>query len=119
MKSRLLAIDATGGELSVASGSEPGVGVGPGPDPPAGGVDGIAVRPNVAVTSRAWSIATVHVPVPEQPSPSQPANVEPEAGVAVSVTPEAWGKPAEQSDPQSMPAGSLVTVPLPPPDLTT
>jgi len=28
----------------------------------------------------------VHVPVPEQPSPSQPANVDPDAGVAVSVT---------------------------------
>ena len=40
---------------------------------------------NVAVTDRAAVIATVHVPVPVQ-APLQPANVEPAAGAAVSVT---------------------------------
>jgi hypothetical protein len=41
---------------------------------------------NVAVTERAWSIVTTHVPVPLQPPPLQPLNVEPPAAVAVSVT---------------------------------
>ena len=51
------------------------------------GDEGVEVcTPNVAVTSRAWSIATVHVPVPEQPSPSQPRNIDPGSGVALSVT---------------------------------
>ena len=45
---------------------------------------GLAV--NVAVTLNAWVITTVHVPVPEQPAPVHPANDEPAAGVAVSVT---------------------------------
>jgi hypothetical protein len=44
---------------------------------------GVAV--NVAVT--VWSLlsVTVHVEVPEHPPPDQPANVDPDAGVAVSV----------------------------------
>src|SRR5918995_961871 len=125
MSSRLLAIAASGGEVSAVSavsGSGPGLGVrvGAGLGSPGGGSGGIvACRPNVAATSRTRSITTTHVPVPEQPSPSQPANVDPDAGVAVSVTGVSCGNPAEQSDPQLMPAGSLVTVPLPPPDLTT
>src|ERR687897_616774 len=122
MSSRLLAIAAIGGELSAVPGSEPGVGVivGAGLGSSAGGGVGIAAsRPNVAVTSRAWSIATTHVLVPESGQPSQPANVDPGAGVAVSVTSVPCGKPSEQSDPQLMPVGSLVTVPLPPPDGTT
>src|SRR5438034_10837726 len=64
---------------------------------------------------------TVHVPVPLQagvPPPLQPANVEPAAGVAVSVmalpTPV---KDAVQVPPQSMPPGALVTVPEPVPVL--
>src|SRR5688572_20068737 len=117
MKSRLLAIAAIGGVRSAVPGPVPEVGVGVGPGPSAGGVEGMAARPKMAVTSRTRSIATGHGPVPEQPSPSQPANVDPDAGVAVSVTEVPCGKPAEQSDPQLMPAGSLVTVPLPPPDL--
>src|ERR687897_2054571 len=120
MNSRLLAIAATGGELSAVSGSEPGVRLGVRVGSSAGGGVGIAAsRPNVAVTSRTRSMATMHVPVPVQPSPSQPANVDPDEGAAVSVTSVPCGKPAEQSDPQSMPAGALVTLPLPPPDLTT
>src|SRR5829696_9159092 len=123
MRSRLLAIAATGGESSTGSraesGSEPilGIRAGVGLDSSAGGDEGVAAcSPNVAVTSRARSIATVHVPVPEQPSPSQPANVDPDAGVAMSVTEVPCVKLAEQPDPQSMPAGLLVTVPLPPPE---
>src|SRR5829696_1082974 len=120
MSSLLLAIAASGAEVSAVLGSEPGVRVGVRLGSTAGNGVGIAAcRPNVAVTSRTRSIATSHAPVPEQPSPSQPANVDPDAGVAVSVTSVPCGKPAEHSGPQLMPDGSLVTVPLPPPDLTT
>jgi hypothetical protein len=41
---------------------------------------------NVAVTVVPAFIVTWHVPVPEQPPPDQPANLEPAAAVAVSVT---------------------------------
>ena len=40
----------------------------------------------VAVTLLFAVINTVQVPVPEQPPPLHPANVEPALGVAVSVT---------------------------------
>ena len=43
-------------------------------------------RSNVAVTVVAALMVTEHVPVPEQPPPLQPANVDPPAGAAVSVT---------------------------------
>jgi len=57
--------------------------------------------------------------VPEQPPPLQPLKVEPAAGAAVSVTAVPLGKLAEQVAPQVMPAGELVTVPLPVPALLT
>ena len=41
---------------------------------------------NDAATFRACVIATTHVPVPLQPSPLHPLNVEPVAAAAVSVT---------------------------------
>jgi hypothetical protein len=41
---------------------------------------------NVAVTPCSELIVTAHVPVPLQPPPDQPLKVEPDAGVAVSVT---------------------------------
>lgn len=44
------------------------------------------VRSKLAVTDLSAVIVTVQVPVPEQPPPLQPAKVEPEAAVAVSVT---------------------------------
>lgn len=40
----------------------------------------------VAVTDSSAFMVTEQVPVPEQPPPLQPANVEPEAAVAVRVT---------------------------------
>ena len=49
------------------------------------------------------SIVTVHVPVPLQPPPLQPVNVEPAAGVAVSVTVVPWSNVSLQSAPQLMP----------------
>ncbi len=41
---------------------------------------------NVAVTAVAAFMVTTHEPVPEQPPPLQPVNVDPPAGLAVSVT---------------------------------
>ncbi len=62
---------------------------------------------------------TVQEPVPEHPPPLQPEKVEPAAGVAVRVTAAPLEKFAEQLVPQLMPAGELVTVPLPVPAGTT
>jgi hypothetical protein len=69
----------------------------------------------VAVTLVLAAKVTVQVPVPEHPPPVQPANVEPELGVAVSVTAVPLAKLALQACPQLMPEGLLVTVPVPVP----
>ena len=69
----------------------------------------------VAVTVVAAESVTVQLPVPEQPPPLQPVKVEPAAGAAVSVTAVPLVKLAEQVAPHVMPAGALVTVPLPVP----
>jgi hypothetical protein len=74
---------------------------------------GAAVK--LAVTFRAALIVTTHRPVPVQ-SPLQPAKVAPPVGVALSVTGVPALKEKTQVAPQSMPAGVLVTVPLPVPD---
>jgi hypothetical protein len=52
-------------------------------------------------------------------APDQPPKNEPALAVAVSVTDVPEAKPALQVDPQLMPAGLLVTGPLPSPDLAT
>jgi hypothetical protein len=62
---------------------------------------------------------TVQVPVPEQPPPDQPVNVEPELRAAVSVTWVPSPNCAEHVDPQSTPGAELVTEPDPEPDLVT
>jgi hypothetical protein len=72
---------------------------------------------NVAVTEVAALIATVQVPVPEHPLPLQPVNVESAGAAAVNVTEVPLVNDAEQVAPQEMPAGLLVTVPLPAPAL--
>src|SRR5437764_15160563 len=73
----------------------------------------------VPVTVAAESIVTMHVPVPVQPPPDQPANLDPVAGSPVSQTsvpiPNAW----EQSEPQSMPIGLETMSPLPLPASAT
>ena len=61
---------------------------------------------------------TVHVPVPVH-APVQPANVEPEPAAAVSVTCVPLAKLALHVEPQLMPAGLLVTVPVPVPASAT
>ena len=67
-----------------------------------------------------WSadIVTVQVPVPVQ-SPLQPVNTEPASGVAVNATEVPSAKSAAQVAPQVIPAGALVTVPVPVPALVT
>lgn len=54
-----------------------------------------------------------------QPEPLQPAKVEPVAAAAVRVTKVPLLYIAEQVLPQLMPAGALVTIPLPVPLLVT
>ena len=74
-----------------------------------------------AVTVWSAFIVTVHAPVPLQPPPLQPVNVEPPVEAAVRATVLPIGKSAAQTVPQEMPLGLLVTVPvpLPVPDLLT
>ena len=74
---------------------------------------------NVAVTEVAPLTVTAHVPVPPHPPPLQPANVEPDAGVAVRVTVVPAGTDWLQSEPQVIPAGLLTTVPVPVPAFVT
>src|SRR5436853_387779 len=80
---------------------------------------GGAMSVNVAVTVVAAESVTVQAPGPEQPPPLQPPKVEPAAGAAVSVTAVPLVKLAAQVAPQMMPAGALVTAPLPVPALLT
>jgi hypothetical protein len=76
------------------------------------------LRLNVAVTVRAAVIATVQVAVPVQ-APLQPANTEPAAGAAVSVTDAPLLNAKLHSVPQLIPAGDEVTVPVPLPARVT
>lgn len=64
-------------------------------------------------------MVTVHVPVPEQPPPDQPAKTEFAPGVAVKVTAVLVVKAWVQLTPQFMPVGVLTTVPFPSPVFTT
>jgi len=73
----------------------------------------------VAVTVVAALSVTVQAPVPEQPPPLQPLKLEPAAGAAVKVTAVPLEYAAAQVAPQEMPAGLLVTVPIPAPVLLT
>jgi hypothetical protein len=68
---------------------------------------------NVAVTAESVFSVTAQLPAPEQPPPDQPLKIDPDAGVAVSVTVEPFVKGDEQAMLQSIPAGLLVTEPLP------
>jgi len=82
-------------------------------------VNAYAFSAKLAVTDLAASIVTMQAPVPEQPLPLQPVKVEPVAAEALSVTTVLVAYASEQPEPQSMPTGSLVTVPLPVPALET
>jgi hypothetical protein len=72
----------------------------------------------VAVTLVPALTVTAHVPVPEH-APLQPANLEPAAAVAVSVTEVPGVTDSVHAEPQLIPAGVLLTVPMPEPALAT
>jgi len=74
---------------------------------------------NVAVTVVAAFRVTTQVPVPEQPPPLQPVNVEPVCGDAVRVTTVPCVNEIVHVVPQLIPAGELVTVPTPAPAFDT
>jgi hypothetical protein len=69
----------------------------------------------VAVTAELALMVMLQAPAPEQ-APLHPPNTEPAAGVAARLTTVPELKDAEHVAPQLMPAGALVTVPLPVPD---
>jgi hypothetical protein len=71
------------------------------------------------VTLRAAVMLSVQVADEPEQSPDQPVKVDPAAGAAVKVTDVPSLNDVEQVEPQLMPAGELVTVPDPEPDLTT
>jgi hypothetical protein len=52
-------------------------------------------------------------------SPPQPVKVQPASGVAVSVTIVPFANEVAQVAPQSIPAGELITVPVPDPAFVT
>ena len=72
------------------------------------------MRENVAETAVAAFMVIVQVgAVPAQPPPRQPVKRVLLFGVAVSVSNDPLGYVAEQTEPQLIPAGLLVTVPGP------
>jgi hypothetical protein len=74
---------------------------------------------NVAVTDLACCMVTWQSPAPAQ-SPDQPVNVEPESGVALSLTTVSWSKLGSQSVVQTTsPWRSSVTCPEPDPAVDT
>jgi hypothetical protein len=70
---------------------------------------------NVAVAVWAASMVTAQVAAAPVQAPLQPVKVESASAVAVRVTAVPTGKAAKQVSPQRMPAGLLVTVPVPAP----
>ena len=72
------------------------------------------IKLNVAVTAVAALMVATHDAVPEQ-APLQPAKTDPADAAAASVTATPVTKLAEQVFPQLIPAGVLVTVPVPVP----
>lgn len=67
-----------------------------------------------AVTERAWFIVTWQLLLPEQ-SPDHDEKVDPATGEGVKVTNVLFANEALQVEPQLIPAGELVTVPVPVP----
>ena len=74
--------------------------------------------PKLAETVVFALIVTLHAPVPVQP-PDHPPNVEVDPGASLSVTTVPAANVYLQVEPQLMPAGLLVMVPVPVPELCT
>ena len=64
-------------------------------------------------------MVTEQVPAPVQSAPDQPVKTELPLGAAVRTTVEPLPNEAEHVDPQSMPEGEDVTVPVPDPPAAT
>ncbi len=79
----------------------------------------LGVVVNCATTVWLVLIIVTQVPVPLHPPPLQPTKVDPLAVAALKVTDVPLGKPPLQSFPQVIPAGELVTVPVPVPVFET
>lgn len=73
----------------------------------------------LAATAVLAPSATVQVPFPEHPPPDQPANEDSVFGIAVSRTGISFVNTAEQVVPQEIPAGVLLTRPIPVPMFLT
>ena len=69
----------------------------------------------IAVTVCAEFIVTTQVLMPAQAAELHPANADPVSATAVKVTMDALSNPAEHVPPHVIPAGRLVTVPVPDP----
>jgi len=78
---------------------------------------GMAV--NVAVVAMSSVAVKVQGAVPAQSPPDQPVKPEPLSGVAVNEIEEPLWNEEAHVIPQEIPAGELVTVPVPEPDLAT
>ncbi len=76
----------------------------------------VGTKSKFAVTVKFSFKVTMQESVPEQPSPVQPVKIEPEAAVAVSVTPVILVYASLQSLPQFILPSELVTKPVPVPD---
>ena len=87
----------------------------PAPVPPIVTSSEAGMGSKVAVTAADVDSVTTQSSGPVHPPPVHPANVEFASGTACSVTWVSAGNVAAHVVPQSMPAGSLVTVPAPPP----
>ena len=74
---------------------------------------------NVAVTLVAAAIVTEQGPLPTQPAPLQPVNVEAGSAIADSVTCSPFANGAPQAPGQLMPSGRLTTLPVPVPEEVT
>lgn len=71
----------------------------------------------VAFTLWFWVMVTLQEPAVPVHTPPQPSKTEPWSAVSVSVTVLPAGKVALQAEPQLIPGGLLVIVPVPLPDL--
>lgn len=80
----------------------------------------LELPPKLATTFVDCVIVNVQVPVPEQPSPVHPVNVDPAVGLAVNVICVPLAKLAEHVvEHMLIPAGLLLTLPLPVPAKVT
>src|SRR5258708_5519419 len=78
-------------------------------------IDGVVETTKLAVPLSAALIVTLHIVEVPLHAPLQLSKADPMLAVAVSPTTEPWAKLALHVDPQLMPAGVLVTVPVPGP----